>query len=132
MSMKALTSLLLCLSLNAFAEDLKPFTSDGCSSFPDGTMEHKELWLACGTAHDLAYWRGGTYSQRMEADLALEQCVAQVGEPEIALLMLAGVRVGGTPYLPTEFRWGYGWPFFRGYNALTEDQKALIEELLSY
>jgi hypothetical protein len=33
--------------------------------------------------------------------------------------MLAGVRIGGTPYLPTRFRWGYGWPWPRGYRALT-------------
>jgi len=46
--------------------------------------------------------------------------VASVGEPEIAKLMLLGVRVGGTPYLPTQFRWGYGWPYPRLYGALTE------------
>jgi len=51
-------------------------------------------------------------------------------EPEIAELMLAGVRVGGTPYLPTRFRWGYGWPyFFRGYKALAEDELKQIEAL---
>lgn len=28
-------------------------------------------------------------------------------------LMLAGVRVGGAPWWPTPFRWGYGWPWPR-------------------
>jgi len=42
------------------AESIKPFTSDGCSMFPDGTLEQKELWLSCCTAHDYAYWQGGT------------------------------------------------------------------------
>ncbi len=34
--------------------------------------------------------------------------------------MLAGVRVGGTPWLPTRFRWAYGWPFLRGYEEVDE------------
>lgn len=55
-------------------------------------------------------------------------CVSVEGEPEIAKLMLAGVRVGGIPYLPTAFRWGYGWAYPRGYKILTEDEKAEIEE----
>jgi len=45
------------------------------------------------------------------------------------VLMLAGVRVGGTPYLPTRFRWGYGWPFFRGYQPLNADELKQIETL---
>lgn len=116
---------------SVFSETLKPFTSDGCSAFPDGNFEHNELWLGCCTAHDLAYWQGGSYQQRVQADEALQQCVEQVGEPVIATVMLAGVRVGGTPYLPTEFRWGYGWPYLRGYKSLTADEKALVESLLN-
>lgn len=113
---------LLSFSTLAFGLDIKAFSSDGCSAFPDGTLEQKELWLDCCRAHDYAYWKGGTFSQRLEADEALEACVAETGEAEVALLMLAGVRVGGTPFLPTEFRWGYGWPFLRGYKALTEEE----------
>lgn len=120
---------LLALSSGAAAE-LQPFASDGCSSFPDGTLSQRQLWLDCCTAHDLAYWKGGTEEQRLAADQELERCVSQVGEPEIAALMLAGVRVGGSPFLPTSFRWGYGWPFPRGYAPLTEDEQALIEQLL--
>ena len=41
---------------------LQPFTSDGCSAFPDGTMADNELWLACCEKHDLAYWQGGSYT----------------------------------------------------------------------
>ena len=108
--------------------DIKPFESDGCSAFPDGTLEQQELWLGCCKAHDYAYWKGGSYEERVRADEALKDCVAQVGEPEIAELMLVGVRVGGTPYLPTKFRWGYGWPFFRGYKQLSEEERKQIEE----
>lgn len=108
-------ALLSILFSNAYAEEIKPFTSDGCSAFPDGTYEQKQLWLACCTVHDKAYWRGGTYQQRLNADLALKSCVTEVGEPLIAELMLAGVRVGGSPYWPTKFRWGYGWSYPHGY-----------------
>lgn len=108
---------------------LSPFTSDGCSSFPDGTLSQRKLWLKCCTAHDYAYWKGGTYKQRLEADEKLQSCVEQVGEKEIALLMLAGVRVGGTPYLPTPFRWGYGWPYPRLYRNLTEDEEKQVVKM---
>ncbi len=119
---KKLLVLLALLHVPTVFADLAPFTSDGCSAFPDGTPRQKTLWLDCCYQHDRAYWQGGIREQRAEADQALRACVAAVGEPEIAALMLAGVRVGGTPYLPTRFRWGYGWPFFRGYKALSADE----------
>jgi len=49
-----------------------------------------------------------------------------VGEPQIANLMLAGVRVGGSPYFPTSYRWGYGWSYSRFYKPLTEEEKLQI------
>jgi hypothetical protein len=118
------------LPLIAYADDLKPFTTDGCSSFPDGTIEHASLWANCCIRHDFAYWQGGTYEERLAADEELESCVDRAGEPTIASLMLAGVRVGGTPYLPTSYRWGYGWPFLRGYEALTAEDKLQVEKQL--
>lgn len=118
-------------STSVYSEDeIKPFTSDGCSVFPDGTLEEKALWLSCCTEHDFTYWKGGTYQERVEADELLRQCVVNVGEPLIAELMLAGVRVGGTPYLPTKFRWGYGWPYPRGYKAINEKEKKKIQAQL--
>ncbi len=111
-------------------QPIKPFTSDGCSSFPDGTYSQRELWLGCCTEHDLAYWQGGTYDQRLQSDQQLQQCVAQVGQESIAKLMLAGVRVGGTPFLPTSFRWGYGWPYPRLYKPLSTAEQQQIKEQL--
>jgi putative membrane protein len=108
-----------------YAEELKPFSSDGCSSFPDGTFEQQQLWLSCCTEHDRAYWQGGSYQQRFSVDLALKNCVSAIGEPVIAELMLSGVRVGGSPYWPTKFRWGYGWPYPHGY---TEGQNSNNEQ----
>jgi hypothetical protein len=121
----------LILSHCAFADDrLAPFTSDGCSIFPDGTSADRDLWESCCIEHDVAYWRGGAYAERVAADDRLQQCVAAAGEPGIADLMLAGVSVGGSPYFPTMFRWAYGWPFTRGYKALDEDERKLASALL--
>ena len=114
------------VSVTVNAEKIKPFTSDGCSVFPDGTFEQKELWLSCCTLHDYAYWQGGTYEERLVVDKQLSQCVSNVGEPQIANLMLAGVRVGGSPYFPTSYRWGYGWSYPRRYKTLTEAEKKQI------
>ena len=110
------------------ADELKPFTTDGCSVFPDDSIQHQSLWVNCCIRHDLTYWKGGTNQQRLEADESLASCVAEVGEPEIAKLMLAGVRVGGSPYFPTFYRWGYGWSFPRGYQALSENEKQQVKD----
>lgn len=109
---------------------LRPFSTDGCSRWPDGTLEHRDLWLRCCTEHDLRYWLGGTRVERAEADEALGRCVAAVGEPEMAALMLAGVRIGGSAYWPTPYRWGYGWSYGRGYRLLTESERDLAERIL--
>ncbi|MCC4834483.1 hypothetical protein LMH66_17695 [Shewanella sp. 10N.7] len=121
--------IILISSFTVHAEQIKPFTSDGCSVFPDGTFSQNELWLSCCTAHDYDYWQGGTFKQRLESDRRLKQCVAKVGEPHIANIMLAGVRVGGSPYFPTTYRWGYGWPYPRGYKVLSISEKQQIKNL---
>ncbi len=121
--------LLILISSGCSADVLKPFTSDGCSSFPDGTRQENTLWLSCCEEHDRAYWKGGTFQQRLDADNQLKDCVAAVGKPKTALLMLAGVRVGGSPYFPTRFRWGYGWSYPRGYRELTEEELQQVERL---
>lgn len=109
------------------ADEIQPFTSDGCSAFPDGTLFQKELWLNCCRTHDYAYWKGGTYQQRLDADKELDVCVSKVGEDVIAKVMLAGVRVGGSPYFPTSFRWGYGWQYPKLYGVLTDIELELIK-----
>lgn len=120
----------LLLSVSACAGTLRPFTTDGCSLFPDGLPNHKNLWLECCIEHDKAYWLGGTYDERIAADKALKRCVTQVQEPHIAKLMRRGVRVGGSPYLPLPFRWGYGWPYGRGYQPISVEERVLADKLL--
>ena len=109
---------------------LRPFTSDGCSAFPDGTLRQQELWLSCCTAHDRAYWLGGSYSQREIADQQLRHCVTLEGEPAVGMIMQMGVRLGGSPFFPTSFRWGYGWGYPRGYRDLTAEEWTQAQKMM--
>ncbi len=107
--------LLLCLfSLSALAQSSSDsatktvpadFKSDGCSLFPDGDYRN------CCVAHDKAYYVGGSWRERRRADNKLYKCVADIKGFQhkiIAPMMWIGVRVGGVPFLPTPFRWGFG------------------------
>jgi hypothetical protein len=109
---------------------LSPFSSDGCSLFPDGTRTDNMLWQSCCISHDLAYWQGGDYKARIAADNELASCVQALGEPVVAVVMLLGVRFGGSPFWPTDFRWGYGWSHWRGYSPLTLKEKSLVVKML--
>ncbi|MEM8500412.1 MAG: hypothetical protein AAF542_20520 [Pseudomonadota bacterium] len=128
--MKTIRRLILLVLLAACtpiqSDELLPFLSDGCSAFPDGSLQEKKAWLRCCVAHDYDYWKGGTYIERLESDSALELCVSGSGEPEVAVLMLLGVRVGGSPFFPTTFRWGYGWDDVRFYAELNEQDQASV------
>jgi hypothetical protein len=112
------------------APALHPFTTDGCSMFPDRAPVGAADWCGCCVAHDLAYWRGGTEEERLAADRELERCVTDaVRDPVLATAMFAGVRVGGNPYFATPYRWAYGWPYGRGYQALDEREQAQAASL---
>ena len=123
-----LAPLLLLLAAACAGPRLKPFATDGCTLFPDGTAQDKHLWRHCCVAHDRRCWMGGTKSERREADRALGECVAAVGKPKTGEWMRMGVRAGGTPYLPTGFRWGFGWRYPRGYKPLTNEERRLVQE----
>ncbi len=112
-------------------KEIKPFTSDGCSLFPDGTMENVKLWCGCCLEHDIAYWQGGTEEERKTADEGLRKCVEKkTGNAVLAEMMYNGVRVGGSAVFPTWYRWGYGWPYGRGSRPTSESEKESIEEQL--
>lgn len=81
------------------------FKSDGCSMFPDG------CYTDCCVAHDVDYYGGGRWKARWRADKRLFKCVASKKgwwHKPLAPVIWAGVRVGGLPFLPTSFRWGFG------------------------
>lgn len=126
-----LLGLLLTASLAACAgpRRLRAFATDGCSAFPDQGLGQPTGWRECCVLHDLAYWRGGTWTERREADLALDRCVARLtGSAALAGGMYAGVRVGGSALWPTAFRWGYGWLRDRPYAGLTSLEARLVDE----
>ena len=122
-------SLFMLLEGHVDAEKINPFKSDGCSMFPEGSAEQKTLWLECCIAHDYAYWKGGTFQERLEADRNLKVCVENVADLEVGLIMFTGVRIGGTPLLPTPFRWGYGWRYPRFYKQLSSFDIEYINSL---
>ena len=117
-------------AINVSADTLSPFTSDGCSLFPDGRLNQQNLWLDCCVHHDFDYWKGGTFQERSDADNALKACVAEVGASKTAFVMLIWVRVGGSAFLPTPFRWGYGWSYPRFYGALTTTEQQQVKEIV--
>jgi len=118
-----------CASAPRGTAGIAPFHSDGCSLFPDGRPEQPALWCDCCLAHDLAYWRGGTEAERLKADRALRECVLErTQNPVTAQVVYAGVRAGGGPAFPTWYRWSYGWPFGRGYRALSPGERAAADE----
>ncbi len=129
------------ISITACSDDaeLSPFTSDGCSLFPDSSLITQQDWCECCFQHDLAYWKGGTEEERAHADLQLKECVFEKTQDEaLAKVMYEGVRFGGSPYFYNWYRWGYGWSYLnnhRGkYQVLTEAEqqqaKKLIEQYL--
>lgn len=121
----------ICLAACGDSPALAPFSSDGCSLFPDSSIITNDDWCDCCFQHDIAYWRGGTKEQREQADLQLKQCVlAKSGDETLATLMYEGVRFGGSPYFYNWYRWGYGWSYDRKYAALTEEERARADELL--
>ncbi|MCH7505772.1 MAG: hypothetical protein IID60_00515 [Proteobacteria bacterium] len=48
----------------------------------------------------------------------------------LATLMYEGVRLGGSPYFYTWYRWGYGWDYDRKYQALTPGERKLADKLV--
>lgn len=73
--------------------------------FPDGK------YLDCCVEHDQAYFAGGSWSARWRADKKLMKCVAAKKgwfHKPLSRAMWLGVRIGGAPFLPTPFRWGFG------------------------
>ena len=134
--MKAIN--LLILSLVGFlaiaCQSTKPtelacFEFDGCTCFPEGTRKEPKLWEEHCRHHDYLYWKGGTREERKAADLGFREGIRSEGKPVIAQIAYTGVRIGGTPWLPMHWRWGFGWKDYpRGYRELSEEEKRRIEK----
>ncbi len=126
----------LCLSIaDTQANTLKPFTTDGCSMWMDGTPAQPSLWRHCCVAHDKAYWLGGSEAQRKIADDRIQACVREAQGPAMADYMHTHIRWGGSPYWFSMYRWGYGWNYWenwrpRGYKTPTPEEQAQIDRLM--
>ena len=128
----SVTSVLFLLTACSRRGELRDFSSDGCSLFPDRSLINEDDWCECCFEHDIAYWKGGTEEERLLADQALRDCVFEkTGNRELAEAMYTGVRLGGSPYFYNWYRWGYGWDFERKYKPLTEEEKKLVEQKLN-
>ena len=117
------------------ASDLKPFTTDGCSLWIDGTPEQPNLWRHCCVAHDLDYWQGGSEAQRKQSDERIQACVKQAQGTGMANYIYTNVRWGGSPYWYSNYRWGYGWDYFdgvwpRGYKVPTVAEQQLLDQAM--
>jgi hypothetical protein len=114
------------------AAEIAPFTSDGCSLFPDGTLKDRFQWCDCCLSHDLVYWQGGSAEERERADAALRDCVLlRTDNRALAESVYLGTRAGGHPTFPTWYRWGYGWPYGRGYQPLSDLERWQVQERIS-
>src|SRR5207247_8959088 len=98
------TLLLFAVVLSACASEgsLQPFSTDGCSLFPDRSLISKADWCQCCVAHDLAYWRGGASQARFNVDRELSACVRRLtGNKALAAVMYSRRRTGRGPHLYT-------------------------------
>ncbi len=92
------------------------FTTDGCSRWFD------QSWVSCCVVHDIMYWCGGSDEDREEADQIILEC-ANKKASLMGEIIYPGVRIGGLPWLPTPWRWGYGWKKWpRGYENSNNNQ----------
>jgi len=89
-----------CAGTASTTSAMAPFSSDACSLFPDRAPIGQADWCDCCLAHDEAYWRG-----------------------------YGAVRIGGMPWLPSPFRWAYGWPDGRLYRMLSIAEDAQAQSL---
>lgn len=111
---------------------LKPFATDGCSMWIDGTPANPYLWRHCCVAHDKDYWLGGTEAQRKLSDETLRACVTKADSKAMGEYLYMNVRWGGAPNWLTPYRWGYGWDYLdegkpRGYKVPTEAEEREIQ-----
>ncbi len=83
----------------------KEFKSDGCSLWLDSN------WTECCVQHDLEYWQGGAKEKRKDIDILFKQCLQDKGYIILPNAMYFTVRLLGSSWMPTPFRWGFGWNY---------------------
>lgn len=88
----------------------RPFKSDGCSFI-------EPIYRGFGRVppgreycveHDKEYWLGGTFAEFTASNLRLGMRMAEAGYPVLGFVRAVGVMLGGLPFLPLPWRWGFG------------------------
>jgi hypothetical protein len=122
--------LFLALTLNqAMAQEVvRPYETDLCTGYAEGTRDEPMLWADCCKTHDLYLWAGGDRSQRNQADKNLRSCVKEKGGGIHATLIYMGVTVGGlSPWKIKGKQWGNAWGNKVRRTNLTEEEIILLE-----
>jgi hypothetical protein len=112
---------------NAQAElKLKPFETDGCTMFVDGTSSEPTLWRHCCVEHDLRYWFGGSETDMDTTDLRLKSCVQKAAGDYWAGLIYKGVRAGHYSPIKNKHNWSWAWSVPRNKVALTPEEVSYV------
>lgn len=128
-----LASLISCAAIAQNNGNLKPFLTDYCTGYAEGTRQKPDLWKHCCVEHDLYFWAGGSRDDRKQTDLRLRHCVEATGEMEVARLIYAAVTIGGAS--PIRFKtkeWGHAFEKRERYLSLTQQETALVIEHLEH
>lgn len=124
MTFKTLTICIFIFAANAWGEtlsDITEFSPNGCSASPDGTFTQPEKWKHCCTEHDFAYWQGGGFEQRLNADHRLRTCLNKSGGP--GEIYFPFVRSAGLDF------WASAWPQQNvKQNVTAEEREAMAAE----
>lgn len=109
--MKYLIVLFISFNTNAF--ELKNFETDGCTKFIDGTIEQPKKWYHCCLMHDMKYWYGGDQKAMDQADTDLYNCAYEAAGEFWANLLYVGVRTGHYSPIKLKYQWAWGWTHSR-------------------
>ena len=99
--------LLFLIPLSSIALELKPFETDGCTFFIEGTKRYN--WSKCCLKHDIDYYFGGSIHRRRSVDQKLKQCVQKKAGKVLALIMRAGVGIGHLSPIKSKYAWNKAW-----------------------
>ena len=98
-----------------------PYPDDGCTCFPESRFDD------CCRAHDRIYYQGGTKEDRLKADHELRQCIRNKGYSIMDDVLYFSVRIGGVPWVPTPWRWGFGYPYKEGHRGYASQPGTPLE-----
>lgn len=104
------------LNINAKGYDLNPFCTDGCSVVGNRT---RTSYLCC-VDHDLAYWAGGSRSDRYRADGRFYNCLLKTESVKTAEAYASAVAMFGAPY------WGLDWIGRPRFLELSQEEKEIV------